>query len=213
MSTACMLLYAAGALLAEGLRRAHCARHVRDWGTQRDGVRSERVVLLSLVLGVYLLPLVYALTPWLGFADHAPPSALAIVGTVVFALGLVLRWGVMPIWGITMPRRPRCMASTVWSHRESVPTCAIRDMPRSGSEGWRTFHVPVIAQDTRRRVPPFQHMPAIYLAGLGTLGLNCCVLTPEFGPRAFCRASHRRAPAGLEPYALLGIHPALPERR
>lgn len=52
-------------------------------------------------------------------------------------------------------------------------------------EGWRTFHVPVIAQDTRRRVPPFQHMPAIYLAGLGTLGLNCCVLTPEFGPRAF----------------------------
>jgi epoxyqueuosine reductase QueG len=26
-------------------------------------------------------------------------------------------------------------------------------------------------------------MPAMYLAGIGTLGLNCCILTPEFGPR------------------------------
>jgi epoxyqueuosine reductase QueG len=26
-------------------------------------------------------------------------------------------------------------------------------------------------------------MPAMVLAGLGTLGLNCSVLTPQFGPR------------------------------
>ena len=26
-------------------------------------------------------------------------------------------------------------------------------------------------------------MPAAYIAGLGTLGLNCCILNPTYGPR------------------------------
>jgi len=49
--------------------------------------------------------------------------------------------------------------------------------------GWRALYLPVTKQDTRFRTAPFYHMPAMYLAGLGTLGLNCSILTPEFGPR------------------------------
>jgi epoxyqueuosine reductase QueG len=49
--------------------------------------------------------------------------------------------------------------------------------------GWSAFYLPSGKQDGRFRTAPFYHMPALYLAGLGTLGLNCSILTPEFGPR------------------------------
>lgn len=48
--------------------------------------------------------------------------------------------------------------------------------------GWQSFYLPN-RQDDRFRTAPFYHMPAMYLAGMGTLGLNCSILTPQFGPR------------------------------
>ena len=48
--------------------------------------------------------------------------------------------------------------------------------------GWKSFYLPH-KQNARFRTAPFYHMPAMYLAGLGTLGLNCSILTPQFGPR------------------------------
>jgi epoxyqueuosine reductase QueG len=51
--------------------------------------------------------------------------------------------------------------------------------------GWSALHLPPSKQNGRFRTAPFYHMPAMYLAGLGTLGLNCSILTPEFGPRVF----------------------------
>jgi epoxyqueuosine reductase QueG len=50
-------------------------------------------------------------------------------------------------------------------------------------QGWKALYLPITKQDARFRTAPFYHMPAMYLAGLGTLGLNCSILTPEFGPR------------------------------
>jgi epoxyqueuosine reductase QueG len=52
-------------------------------------------------------------------------------------------------------------------------------------QGWTALHLPPAAQDRRFRTAPFYHMPAMYLAGMGTLGLNCSILTPEFGPRIY----------------------------
>jgi len=52
-------------------------------------------------------------------------------------------------------------------------------------DGWTALHLPPSKQNNRFRTAPFYHMPAMYLAGLGTLGLNCSILTPEFGPRVF----------------------------
>ena len=52
-------------------------------------------------------------------------------------------------------------------------------------EGWNAFYLPASKQNARFRTAPFYHMPAMYLAGLGTLGLNCSIITPEFGPRVF----------------------------
>ena len=51
--------------------------------------------------------------------------------------------------------------------------------------GWNALYLPSGKQDPRFRTAPFYHMPAMHLAGLGTLGQNCSILTPEFGPRVF----------------------------
>lgn len=52
-------------------------------------------------------------------------------------------------------------------------------------QGYTALHLPPSKQNDRFRTAPFYHMPAMYLAGMGTLGLNCSILTPEFGPRIF----------------------------
>ena len=49
--------------------------------------------------------------------------------------------------------------------------------------GWSALHLPIAKQDARFRTAPFYHMPAMYLAGLGTLGNNFSIITPQFGPR------------------------------
>ena len=51
--------------------------------------------------------------------------------------------------------------------------------------GWTAMHLPSGKQNTRYRTAPFYHMPAMYLAGMGTLGWNCSILTPQFGPRVY----------------------------
>jgi epoxyqueuosine reductase QueG len=52
-------------------------------------------------------------------------------------------------------------------------------------KSWNAFYLPPGKQDNRFRTAPFYHMPAMYLAGLGTLGLNCSIITPQFGPRVY----------------------------
>ncbi len=61
--------------------------------------------------------------------------------------------------------------------------------------GWNSLHLPPSKQDARFRTAPFYHMPAMYLAGMGTLGLNCCILTPEFGPTGTSDFDYHRLPA------------------
>jgi epoxyqueuosine reductase QueG len=51
--------------------------------------------------------------------------------------------------------------------------------------GRKAFYFPPAKQNERFRTAPFYHMPAMYLAGMGTLGLNCSILTPEYGPRFY----------------------------
>ena len=61
----------------------------------------------------------------------------------------------------------------------------IRRLERAGH---RAFYFAAYKQDSRRRTALFYMTPALYLAGMGTMGLNCCILTPEYGPRVFVNA-------------------------
>jgi len=50
-------------------------------------------------------------------------------------------------------------------------------------EGYRAFYFAPFKQEPRFRTAAFQFMPAMYLAGIGQMGFNCSILTPEYGPR------------------------------
>lgn len=60
---------------------------------------------------------------------------------------------------------------------------AYRLVRRLERQGYSAFHPTGSKQDQRFRTAPFYHTVAMYLAGMGTLGYNCCIITPELGPR------------------------------
>ncbi len=65
-------------------------------------------------------------------------------------------------------------------------------------EGYQAFYFSPFQQDARFKTAPFYFMPAMYLAGMGQMGLNCAILTPEFGPRIWVNAiiTDKELPAG-----------------
>lgn len=71
---------------------------------------------------------------------------------------------------------------------------AYRLAKRLRHSGYTALHLPPSKQDDRFRTAPFYHMPAMYLAGIGTLGLNCSILTPQFGPRVYVTSIITDAP-------------------
>ena len=79
-----------------------------------------------------------------------------------------------------------------------VGRIAYRLVRRLEREGYSAFDPTPGKQDPRFRTAPFYHTVAMYLAGLGTMGLNCCIVTPEFGPRLWVTSviTNRELPAG-----------------
>ena len=65
-------------------------------------------------------------------------------------------------------------------------------------EGYRSFYFAPFKQEPRFRTTAFQLTPAMYLAGIGQMGLNCSILTPEYGPRIWVTAiiTNKELPAG-----------------
>ena len=90
------LIYLLGLVIAEGLRfpqrwkQRPVAGQTRAAQNRRGGL--ETALLGLLVLGVWVLPLVYCLTPWLVWADYRLPDWCGWLGTGVFVAGLALRW-------------------------------------------------------------------------------------------------------------------------
>ncbi len=65
-------------------------------------------------------------------------------------------------------------------------------------ESYDAFYMPPFKFDPRFKTAPFYITPAMYLAGLGTMGLNCCILTPEYGPNVLADViiTNKEMPAG-----------------
>lgn len=66
-------------------------------------------------------------------------------------------------------------------------------------EGYQAFYFPAPSkQEQRFRTAPFYFTPAMYLAGMGQMGLNCSILTPEYGPRIWVTAiiTSKELPSG-----------------
>ena len=65
-------------------------------------------------------------------------------------------------------------------------------------EGYQAFYFAPFKQEPRFRTAAFYFTPAMYLAGMGQMGLNCSILTPEYGPRIWVTAiiTDKELPAG-----------------
>lgn len=85
-------VYFAGLLAAVVIRIPH------EWRRWRTSAADHRVgwletVLMGLVVvGMFLLPAIYALTSWLWFVDYRLPPWAGLSGVAVFAVALWLFW-------------------------------------------------------------------------------------------------------------------------
>lgn len=65
-------------------------------------------------------------------------------------------------------------------------------------EGYKAFYFAPFKQEARFRTAAFYFTSAMYLAGMGQMGLNCSILTPEYGPRIWVTSiiTDKELPAG-----------------
>ena len=85
-------VYFSGLLLAVAIRAPHELRRRRNRITDRRVGWLEAVLMALVVPGMFLLPAIYALTPWLEFADYRLPPWAGLFGIAVFAGALWLFW-------------------------------------------------------------------------------------------------------------------------
>jgi protein-S-isoprenylcysteine O-methyltransferase Ste14 len=78
-------VYFAGLILALGIRAPHEWRRRRNRIKYHRGGWIEAVLIGLVVVAMFLLPAMYALSPWLDFADYQLPSWAGIAGVLVFS--------------------------------------------------------------------------------------------------------------------------------
>jgi protein-S-isoprenylcysteine O-methyltransferase Ste14 len=84
--------YFIGVVLASVVRVVYTRRYRRTQ-VERDYRKGLDAVLSGLPgLGMFILPIVYVLTPWLDFADYRLPLWAGWLGVAIFALGVWLLW-------------------------------------------------------------------------------------------------------------------------
>ncbi|HEY90628.1 MAG TPA: epoxyqueuosine reductase [Dehalococcoidia bacterium] len=65
-------------------------------------------------------------------------------------------------------------------------------------EDYKAFYFHPFKPEPRFKTAAFYFMPAMYLAGIGQMGLNCSIITREYGPRIWVTAiiTDKELPAG-----------------
>ncbi len=96
MSTVLASVYFAGMLAQIIIRTPYAIKARQLDKVSREATASEQVVLGVLILGGLVLPLVYALTDWLDFANYPSSAflmmALAAAGVLILGPALWLFW-------------------------------------------------------------------------------------------------------------------------
>ena len=84
--------YFVGVVLASFIRVVY-TRHYRKMAIADNHRTVADALLVSLpALGMFILPIIYVLTPWLDFADYQLPSWGGWIGVVLFAMAVWLLW-------------------------------------------------------------------------------------------------------------------------
>lgn len=91
-----VILYLAGLLFSEALRLPHRVGRMRSREARSGGSAPSRLlemlVLASVLLGIWVLPMVFAFTDWLKSFDYSLPAWAVWLGASVFLVCLAVRW-------------------------------------------------------------------------------------------------------------------------
>lgn len=91
------IVWLIGVIAGSAIRGVYVAR-AHQWWKKREETADDRMdkldrLLVSLnSLGLFIVPFLYVLTPWLDFADYHLPVWAGWIGAAFFAVGLWLLW-------------------------------------------------------------------------------------------------------------------------
>lgn len=177
----------------------------RDWQPALPEDLTKEVRRFAKSLGAELFGVASAEEYERRFPDKPAPSRFVVGARSVVVIGLPFEPGTIAT--VLRPELAAIRKKATDRVMDATPTAGgaeryflgeengilIRELALLGykivkflrKNGCRALHLPPCKQDNRFRTAPFYHMPAMYLAGMGTYGLNCSILTPQFGPRVF----------------------------
>jgi protein-S-isoprenylcysteine O-methyltransferase Ste14 len=79
-------------VVASGIRVVYTRHYKKTAVAEEHGTVADTLLTALPGLGMFVLPLIYSLTPWLDFADYHLPSWAGCIGVAIFALALWLLW-------------------------------------------------------------------------------------------------------------------------
>jgi protein-S-isoprenylcysteine O-methyltransferase Ste14 len=86
------ILYFVGVFVGSAIRVVYTRRYKEFRQVHAFETVQDRLLVSLPGLGMFVLPLVYALSPWLGFADYSLPGWAGGLGVALFAAALWLLW-------------------------------------------------------------------------------------------------------------------------
>jgi protein-S-isoprenylcysteine O-methyltransferase Ste14 len=86
------LCYVIGLVAASIIRKVYTKPYLQKRTEVKRTEESDRVLMFLPFLGMFLLPVLYLLTPWLDFADYPLPGWVGWLGALLFAAAVWLLW-------------------------------------------------------------------------------------------------------------------------
>jgi len=86
------VIYVIGLIAGSVVRVLYTRHYRRERISDNRKTGLDALLLFFSSLGLFYLPLIYLLTPWLDFADYCLPAWAGCIGAAVFAAGIMLLW-------------------------------------------------------------------------------------------------------------------------
>ncbi|MCG8478002.1 MAG: hypothetical protein MI724_02825, partial [Spirochaetales bacterium] len=86
------IAYVVGLVIGSVIRGIYTRPYRKTPITEDRKSMPDMLLMIFSSLGLFVLPLLYLLTPWLDRADYAPPPGVGWAGVALFAGALWLLW-------------------------------------------------------------------------------------------------------------------------
>ena len=86
------IIFLVGLVSCSIIRTPHQRENKQNIIVDDRKTAQEKALLFFVALGMFMLPMIYVLTPWLSFANYSLPVWANILGMLTFAIALWLFW-------------------------------------------------------------------------------------------------------------------------